>query len=376
MRRVTTPTGVRTLAAALAAAALTLAAACAPPPSVAVVDAERASVETGDGLVVDGERIADADLLAAATEEGSLSLYSGYVENSEKEVIKAFEHDTGIEVELVRLVPNRLAERVLSEQGAGRLGADVVRTSDYDIAGRMRDAGVFEAHEVPDYDRLDESVRYHGGEFYRVFNPLYTFAYNTVLVDEEDAPTSWWDLTEPEWRGDLGITQIGAGGSSLTLNRFQEDRLGEEYLPALADQEPRIFDSSSAALESLARGEISVATGVVSSINIAASKNAPVDFVIPEEGMAAYDYFVGKTSSAEHPAAAELFIDWNLSKRGGDVFRQIGEFPARDDLTPPEVMGQTLPTLASGGVVRIDPQVLLDHAATDQRRWLGLFGYL
>ncbi|MFD9866224.1 ABC transporter substrate-binding protein [Streptomyces niveus] len=366
----------RILAALTAVGALTASAACAPPPTTAVVDLSATRVDTSGGLVVDGEHIAGAELLAAAKKEGSLSLYSGYIENSEKQVIRAFEHDTGIKVDLVRLVPNRLAERVLSEQGAGRLGADVVRTSDYDIASRMRDAGVFRAHEVPGYDKLDDTVRYHGGEFYRVFDPLYTFAYNTVLVDKKDVPTSWKDLTEAEWKGSLGITQVGAGGSSLALTRFQEDRLGPDYLPALAGQQPRIFDSSSAALESLARGEISVATAVVSSVNIAASKNAPVDFVVPDEGMAAYDYYLGKATSAKHEAAAELFLDWNMSQRGQDVFRQIGEFPARSDVTPPNVLGHDLPTVNSGQVVRFEPKALLGAADADQRRWLSLFGYL
>ncbi|MEV0778978.1 ABC transporter substrate-binding protein [Streptomyces sp. NPDC050428] len=370
------PKTSRILAALTAVGALTAAAACAPPPTTAVVDLSATQVDTSGGLVVDGEHIADAELLAAARKEGSLSLYSGYIENSEKQVIRAFEHDTGIKVDLVRLVPNRLAERVLSEQGAGKLGADVVRTSDYDIASRMRAAGVFRAHQVPGYAKLDDTVRYHGGEFYRVFDPLYTFAYNTVLVDRKDAPTSWKDLTEAEWKGSLGITQVGAGGSSLALTRFQEDRLGPDYLPALADQQPRIFDSSSAALESLARGEISVATAVVSSVNIAASKNAPVDFVVPDEGMAAYDYYLGKATSAKHEAAAELFLDWNMSQRGQDVFRQIGEFPARSDVTPPEVLGHDLPTVASGRVVRFEPKALLAAADEDQRRWLSLFGYL
>ncbi|WP_432747531.1 ABC transporter substrate-binding protein [Streptomyces sp. JH002] len=364
---------------ALAALALPIAlaaASCAAPPSVNVVDAESATVDTTDGLVVDGEHIADAELFEAARAEGSLSLYSGYVENSEKQVIAAFERDTGIEVNLVRLVPNRLSERVLSEQGAGRLGADVVRTSDYDIAMRMYDAGVFTSHEVPGYDTLDDTVNYQDGAFYRVFNPLYTFAYNTVLVDPEEAPTSWDELTQDTWKGRLGITQVGAGGSSLTLTRFQEERLGPDFLPALADQQPRIFDSSSAALESLARGEVAVATAVVSSVNIAAAKNAPVDFVVPEEGMAAYDYFVGKTSSARHEAAAELFLDWNLSQRGQDVFRQIGEFPARTDVSPPEILGHQLPEADSGLIVRIPPLELLAAAEGDQRRWLSLFGYL
>ncbi|AOS65521.1 ABC transporter substrate-binding protein [Actinoalloteichus hymeniacidonis] len=361
--------------ASLAVAGSLVAAGCAPPQFTPVVDSS-AEVDTSDGLVINGERIADAEELAAAKEEGRISLYSGYVENSEKEVIKVFEEDTGIKVDLVRLVPNRLSERVLSEQGAGRLGADVVRTSDFDIASRMREAGVFQSYEVADYDNMDETVRYFDGDFYRVFNPLYTFAYNTALVDEEDAPKSWHDLNDEQWKDDLGITQVGAGGSSLTLNRFQEQNLGEDFLPTLADQNPRIFDSSSAALESLARGEIPVATAVVSSVNIAASKNAPVNFVIPEEGMAAYDYFVGMTDAAVNTDAAELFLEWNLSKRGQDVFRQIGEFPARGDVEPPEILSQQLPTADSGKIVRIDPEVLIAAAEGDQQRWNGLFGYL
>lgn len=350
--------------------------ACSPPPAPAALVDNSVTVDHSDGLVVNGEHIASAAEFAAATEEGSLSLYSGYVENSEKQVIKAFQHDTGIKVDLVRLVPNRLAERVLSEQGAGKLGADVVRTSDFDIANRMRNAGVFKSYRISEFDQLDDTVRYFDGDFYRVFDPLYTFAYNTALVKPEDAPRSWRDLTDPKWRHKLGITQVGAGGSSLTLTRFQEQRLGPAFLPALAAQEPRVFDSSSAALESLARGEIPVATAVISSVNIAVSKNAPVNFVVPEEGMAAYDYFVGMTAAARHPAAAKLFLEWNLSKRGQDAFRQIGEFPARGDVTPPEVLGQQLPAADSGKVVRIDPEVLMAAAEADQRRWNGLFGYI
>ncbi|MEU0695639.1 hypothetical protein ABZ349_16840 [Streptomyces niveus] len=119
-----------------------------------------------------------------------------------------------------------------------------------------------------------------------------------------------------------------------------------------------------------------MATAVVSSVNIAASKNAPVDFVVPDEGMAAYDYYLGKATSAKHEAAAELFLDWNMSQRGRDVFRQIGEFPARSDVTPPKVLGHDLPTVNSGQVVRFEPKALLGAADADQRRWLSLFGYL
>ncbi|AQU66081.1 hypothetical protein BBN63_07275 [Streptomyces niveus] len=58
---------------------------------------------------------------------------------------------------------------------------------------------------------MDDTVRYHGGEFYRVFDPLYTFAYNTVLVDKKDAPTSWQDRPRRPAAPDLRLVECGAG---------------------------------------------------------------------------------------------------------------------------------------------------------------------
>lgn len=366
----------KTLIATFAAVALSASAvACSAPTTVTLVG-EAESLSTTSGLVIDGETVADAALFDAARKEGSINLYSGYVENSEKEVIKAFTADTGIEVDLVRLVPNRLLERVLSEQGAGKLGADVVRTSEYSSVTAMNDAGTFAEHKVPNFDGLDDTVKYDGGRFYRVFDPAFTFAYNTALVSEEDAPKSWQDLLDPRWKGKIGTTQVGAGGSSAALVRFQLDSLGEEYLEGYAAQEPRIFDSSGAQQESLSRGEIEVATAVVSSVNIAASNNAPVKFVVPEEGFALYDYFVGMTPTAQHPAAAQVFMNWNLSKRGASVFAQIGEYPADSSAAPPSVMGVDLPALDTGLPHRGMPEDMARYGKEDQATWNRIFGYI
>ncbi|MFB9375356.1 ABC transporter substrate-binding protein [Kineococcus gynurae] len=358
----------------LAGGALGLSA-CAPPPSYELVSPAGA-VDTTDGLLIDGELVADAALFAAAREEGRVSLYTGYVENSEKEVVKAFTADTGIAVEMIRLVPNRLLERVLSEQGAGRLGADVVRSSDPANVERMFAAGVFTPHVVPGFDELDDTVRYEGGSYYRCFDPAFTFGYNTALVDEADRPTSWHDLVDPRWKGRLGITQAGAGGSSLSLTRFQLEVLGPEWLEALAANEPRIFDSSGAMQESLARGEIDVSTAVVSSLNISMAKNAPVQFVVPEEGFALYDYFVGVAGSASHPNAAQVFLNWNMSRRGGSVFADIGEYSTNPEADPPTVHGTVLPAVSTGLPHRPAPEDLAAHQKSDQEFWNSAFGYI
>jgi iron(III) transport system substrate-binding protein len=156
---------LKTTTSVLAAAALAIAAGACSAPKTETLVGKAESLSTASDLVINGQTVADGELFAKAKAEGSINLYSGYVENSEKEVIKAFTQDTGIKVNLVRLVPNRLLERVLSEQGAGKLGADVVRTSEFSSVSAMDKAGAFTEHKVPDFDQLDDTVKYDGGKF-------------------------------------------------------------------------------------------------------------------------------------------------------------------------------------------------------------------
>ena len=91
----------------------------------AVVDTSE-SVAASDGLVVDGEQIADPELWTQAKSEGSHHLYSGYTENTEAEVLNQFKADTGLKVNVVRLTSNRLYERIFRRvrrrQTQGRRG--------------------------------------------------------------------------------------------------------------------------------------------------------------------------------------------------------------------------------------------------------------
>ena len=91
------------------------------------------------GLVVNGEQIADQRTVGSREAEGSINLYTGYTENTEDALLKQFTADTGIKVNVVRLTPNRLFERISAEYGAGKLKADVVRTSDSGFASSERE---------------------------------------------------------------------------------------------------------------------------------------------------------------------------------------------------------------------------------------------
>ena len=365
----------RLTAAAVAAVALVAASACAPPPTPKQIPADATSIDTSDGLVIDGERVSDRATWEAAKAEGGITLYSGYVENTEAAVLQQFKKDTGLTVSLVRLTPNRLFERVSAEYGAGRLSADVVRISDSGFVSSLSEKGVFQPYTPTTAQNLRDDVVGDGGNYYRTFDPIYTFGYNDAILEPDEVPTSWSVMADPAWRGRIGIAQVGAGGSALALTRFQRTALGDDFLAAYAGNRPRIFDSSGAELDSLARGEVQLGTAVVSAVNLAQARNAPVSFVIPKEGFAVYDYYTGVASTATHLNAAKVFLDWNLSQRGQNVFRALGEYPVRSDVPPPNVLGVQFPDFDSPQVHRVLPAEAKDYAKEDQAYWNSLFGY-
>jgi iron(III) transport system substrate-binding protein len=342
--------------------------------AAAEAPAEPVATET-EGLVIDGEVIADTELLKAAKGEGSVTFYTGGSEQSEAALAEAFTKDTGVAVEIIRLAPNRLSERILSEQGAGKLGADVIRTSGEDLTLAIAESGAFEAHDVPEEYKLPEGTKIDDGAYYRSFDRVYTVVYNNRVVAEKDAPKTWKDLLDDKWKGKLGITQVAAGGSTAALTRFQLDELGEDYLRDFAALEPRIFDSSGSLTDALARGEISVGPLPIATAYGATLDGAPLTILTPAEGAAAFSYYLGVAAGADHPAAAQLFVNWSMSRAGQKASGALGDYPVREDVEAPKAGEQGLPAVDSGFLFRYDAEETLKHVEADATLWREIFGY-
>lgn len=348
-------------------------AACSSGGTSNGVVTDEAEVDVEDGLVIDGELIADAETYEVAKEQ-TITVYTGYQEANQVAFNEAFTEDTGIKVEYVRDVTNKLAERILSESGADQLGADVIITSDYKVAHEFAEADIFEPYTPLPIEGEDDLL-HDDGAFATFANVGVTFAYNTSLIPEEDAPKSWNDLLDPKYAGKIGITSGTAGGSSIALNRFLAEEVDPDYWTKMAALNPTIFDSGGQRQEALARGELMVATAGTAAVNVAATQdNAPIDYVVPEEGMVLFSFFIGKAASAENTEAAQVFLNYALSQRGQSVIAQVGDYAARADVDPPVANGRELPALDSDEVWVMEPEKEVEFGEADAAIWKAAFG--
>lgn len=146
--RSTTRPGVRRwlTAAALAAATVLTVTSCGSPDGGKDDQAREllppSAVDTSDGLRIDGELVADKQLYDAAKND-TVILYSGTGKEAEDLTAARFMQETGINIELTRLPTNKLAERALSEHGAGQLPAEIIRITDPRVAREFEKQNVF-----------------------------------------------------------------------------------------------------------------------------------------------------------------------------------------------------------------------------------------
>lgn len=332
--------------------------------------------ENGD-LVIDGELIATADELGKAQQEGDLVFYTGGSEQSEREAADAFTAATGIGVEIVRLAPNRLSERILSERAAGKLGADVIRISGEDLIVGIADSGAFQPTPINEdiSGALDPDATYDNGLYFNSYDRIYSFGYNNMVVDEQDAPKNWEDLLDSKWSGKLGIVQVGAGGSTAALTRFQMGSLEGGYLKRYAANQPRIFDSSASLTDSLARGEISAGPVPIATAYASTLEGAPITIATPEEGAAAYPFYLGQATGTERSAAATVFINWLLSASGQKLAASIGDYPVHQNMPNPTIGDIELPAANSGFLHRATIDESLKNLEPDADAWRKIFGY-
>src|SRR3982074_3164042 len=146
---------------------------------------------------------ADRVALAAAKQEGKVSLYTSAPIAAAQKVAAAFEQRFGIKVELFRSGGTEVLRRFMMERDAGRIAADVLVTSDPAAAIDLAAKGVFVPFRPAGFEQVPAALNDPNGAFVAQRVSLIAFYVRTDLVAAADVPKTWDDLTHPRYKGKL-----------------------------------------------------------------------------------------------------------------------------------------------------------------------------
>lgn len=270
------------------------------------------------------------DLVSAAKNEGELSIYLSTNLPDTTAILQLFKQKYPfIKVTYFRTQNDKLLNRILMEDRAGKFNADVVIISSLEVRVLIQKK-LLQKYVSPESQYYNTGFINKEGYWTSLYSIPRVTMYNTKLVKPNEVPKTYEDLLNPRWKGNISMTDSEILWFAGFLS-FHGEEKGLDYMKKLSAQKPKFRTSGTIICQLVAAGEFPI--GLVFSQHAEAlmSKGAPVDWVRTMEPIVTGMKPISLTSKALHPNAGKLFINFALSKECQDLVGSLGRPSARSD---------------------------------------------
>jgi iron(III) transport system substrate-binding protein len=274
--------------------------------------APAASPTTGDAW---------SKVVAAATKEGSVTIYTGQPP-AQMDALKAAFQTTypGIDLEYVRGSSGDMQTRFDQERSAKSGEADVYEAANPFYLPTVEKAGDLVPLTGPNLDDATFTKYPVLKQSKDMVTPLalgFNIIWNTNLVKKPIKGYADLISRASEFKGSIAIPDLTSAALGSYYGSVDAGQ-GEGYLEKLLATKPQVFATSTPLVQSVVAGESKA--GIFAdtvTIKQLKSQGAPIKDVAPDKKsnyLAVYQD--GIPSWAKHPNAAQVYVNWMLSKEG------------------------------------------------------------
>jgi iron(III) transport system substrate-binding protein len=274
---------------------------------------------------------------SGSAEAATITVYTSEPQKKIDALVAAFnEEQPDVTVEVFRAGTGDLTARIEAERETGDVQADVLLAADAGTFESYKAEDLLLAYTPADVDALNPEVVDPDGFYVGTRIIPTVIAYNTTAIVEP--PTSWQELTDSEYADQIVLPNPDVSGAAAynAAVWLDEESLGEEWLTALAANNPVIAESNGPVAQAVATGTQPVGIVVDYLARELAAAGSPIAVSYPEEGVPYVSQPVGIFASTDEAEAAQLFVDFLVSAAGQELAVEQSYLPVRDDVGSPE----------------------------------------
>jgi len=272
-------------------------------------------------------------LVAPVVSAASLTLYSGRGESMVEPILKQFEKETGIEVNVRYGATAQLA--VLLQEEGKRSPADVFWGQDAGAMGAVSQANLLAKLPSDIYENLPNIYKSVTGNWIATSGRARLFVYSTERAPDSEHPQSVFDLTDARFKGRVGWAPTnGSFQSFITAMRVEHgDKRTLEWLNAMKANGAKTYRNNSTQLEGIADGEIDY--GLVNNYYLPRFTKIDVDFPVKQDFFKNGDIGnlmnvagAGVLKSSKNQKNAVELLRFLTSKKAQEYFtHEVNEYP-------------------------------------------------
>lgn len=300
---------------------------------------------------------------------GTLILYSA--QGYDQDTANLFQRQTGIRVKLIDDSTGSLLARVTAERSNPQWdviwfdGAVTMKSLDQEgylyhyVSPSMRNYTPFGRSFVPaDHAYYPTGVTAAGA-----------IAYNKKLIGNTPIPRTWNDLLKPMYRNQVAENDPAFSGPAFPFiaGLMQEKGsigAGERYFRRLKANGDRIFQTNDPTLNSVATGARKFGIVQDSAVYGGIAAGLPLGIIYPKPGVTSLASVAGIDKRAPHLKVAERFLNWLLTKGGGQYAMTHHDLKDGDSYFKPLIKGVYGHRHDPGGIrwIRLNDAFYARHA--------------
>jgi len=261
----------------------------------------------------------EARLLEGAAKEDTFNLLKSLRGKLGRDHLKLFKKRyPQIKIKMSELGSQDAAERLRSEDAAGRLLTDVVGLSLADMSALIKD-DVPARYPTPANGNILQ--RYHGfmdkeNRWVVWYWSEHGIVYNTNLVKAKDAPKAWMDLCSSKYKGQISFDPPETRFMTSLLNVLGKEKF-EKFFECIGKNEPIIMRGHTVRLNLMLAGDHGLAADQYfykgEEAVLKNPKKAPFKAVYSAEVLATAGANI-INQNTPHPYTSALYTDWAVGK--------------------------------------------------------------
>lgn len=260
--------------------------------------------------------------------QSTLRIYSIIHDEESEALTKLFTEKTGIPVTFLRATTGELVNRVITEKNDPQADILLGGASSYHIQASKE--GALESYVSPLAKNIPPYAIASDGTWTGFCVLTLGIGVNEKRFSQKfpgiPLPKTWEDLLNPEFKGEIVMTNPAASSTGYLFVQNQLQRLGDdkgwEYLLALSQNVGQFPDSGSAPAKLLGTGEYALGVSYLHAITKYNHQGFNVTPVAPPKSVGDVDC-VSIMKNSKNLSAAKKFVDFMLSAEAQELMSAI-----------------------------------------------------